>query len=84
MSNTSGMTNSTESPGSTTAKANIVITEDVLIILIDPAEDTRITSAFMAIAQDDAIRLSEPLSHSDFIDLTISEDTDEDTLLNAS
>ena len=35
----------------------------------------------MAIAQDDAIRLPEPSSQDEFIDLTTDEDTDEDTLL---
>lgn len=66
--------------GSTTAKANVAIAEDDLITLIGPKEDTRITGAFMAIAQNDGIRLLEPSSHDRYIDLTINEDIDEDTL----
>ena len=77
-SNTSGTTNSTAPPGSTTTKANVAIVEDDLIVLIDPAEDTRIRGAFMAIAQDDAIWFQKPSPQSDHSDLT----SDEGTTLN--
>ena len=75
MSNTSGMTNSTAPPRSTTMKANVAIVEDDLIILIDPAEDTRICGALMAIAQDDTIWFQKPSPQSDHSDLTSNEGT---------
>ena len=61
-------------------KANVTIVEDNLIVLVNPVEGTCIHSAFMAIAQDNAIWLQEPSSHNEYIDLTIDKNIDDNIL----
>ena len=51
---------------SSATKANVAIAKDNLITLIDPSEDTCITSAFLAATKDDLIQLlNSPLSDDD-------------------
>ena len=92
-SNTSETSNSAGSSASTTTttKANVAVTEDDLVVLLDPSNPPTAPHiySFLAWAQDDATRLLEPSPASlhddlpfpdteDYIDLTDEEDIDED------